>query len=86
MFAKKIFDLDSEKFHICLKTRSSTVADKARHRPITKYFDKSLKVTENGTIQNFGYVFLFAFHGRICNRFDTLHECDRQTDRQRTTA
>jgi len=52
---------------------------------ITEYFAKSLKVIENGTIQNFRYGFLFAFHsnyGRIFSRFDTIHERDSQPDIQ----
>jgi len=30
--------------------------------PVTKYFAKSFKVTENDTIPKMGYGFLFAFH------------------------
>ena len=52
---------------------------------LVEYFAKSLTVIENGTIRNFGYDFLFAFrskyNGRICSRYDTIHERDRhQTD------
>ena len=46
---------------------------------VTEYFAKSCKITENGTVP--GYGFLFAYHGnygRIFSRFDTIHERDSQ--------
>ena len=55
---------------------------------VTEYFAKSLKVTQ-GTIQKLRHSFLFVFHSnydRIFGLFDTIHECDRQLDRQTDTA
>jgi len=44
---------------------------------VIEYFVRSLKVIENGIIQNLGYDFLFAFHincSRIFSRFDAIRE------------
>ena len=44
------------------RTRNSAVAQKPRVLRVIKYFTKSLKVIENGTIRKLWYGFLFAFY------------------------